>query len=310
MPGDIELKIDFRPVYEFAQVAPEFTLRNLNGLPVCSPYLGGLVNAGTIDRAAYTVEAITSTNMLDRWGEIIEPDGWVGKNYRANPIVLLEHDTERPIGTSLAEELRPRGRWQKIQYAAEATPLARDVWALVMAGVYRAFSPGWLPLKWETFDGKNKGEGWPPGRQRDGIRFTKVEQLEVSQVAIPATPNAVLLSLGRTAVELARKFGQVVPETALDGDMGTMAQAAALMAGDEALASIFRNAMEFQDKGQLGAQAEAAARAVAQAAADAEARAREEAAGTAWTNSTAAAVLVEAATCQLMLAGAEIRALR
>ena len=309
MPDDLMTPPDFADVFRFAGAAPEFTLRDVDGRPLCTPHLGGHVNAGTIDRAAYTVEAITSTNMLDRWGEIIEPSGWSQKNYRLNPIVLLEHDPAQPIGASLGEEVRPRGLWQKIQYAAEATPLARDVWALVMAGVYRAFSPGWLPLKWETFDGKNKGEGWPPGRQRDGIRFTKVEQLELSQVAIPATPNAVLLSMSKAALGLARKFGQQTPESALQGDLGVMAQAAALMAGDESLAAIFQNALQFQDTGKLGAEAEAAAQVVADAA-ELAARVDAEAAGTAWWNSTAAAVLVEQATCQLMLAGAEIRALR
>jgi phage head maturation protease len=159
--------------------------------PFVTSYMGGLT-CSTIDEKEHTVEAMLSTPLEDRWGEIIEPTGWKLKNFRRNPVVLLNHrDDALPIGKALDVQIRESGLWIKAQFAVEATDIARQTWALVVARVLRAWSPGWWPLKWESIDGKESGEGPPPGRR--GIRFIEQELWEASQVTIPATPNALTL---------------------------------------------------------------------------------------------------------------------
>src|SRR5690349_16801040 len=44
-----------------------------------------------------TVKVIATDGRLDRAGEIVEPAGAVLDNYRKNPIVLFNHDRNRPI---------------------------------------------------------------------------------------------------------------------------------------------------------------------------------------------------------------------
>ena len=57
-----------------SDVDPEFFSALANGM-------GGRTNARSIRDEDFTAEAMVSTNILDRWGEVMEPKGWRLKNY-------------------------------------------------------------------------------------------------------------------------------------------------------------------------------------------------------------------------------------
>ena len=109
------------------------------------------------------------------------------------------------------------------------------MWGLVKADVLRAWSVGWWPLKWESLDGKEKGEGQVFSRA--GLRFTEQELWEVSQVTIPAGSNALTLGVSKAAGELAKRFGLTVPDSELPDDLGLLSCGVRLLAKSEDLRS-------------------------------------------------------------------------
>ena len=59
----------------------------------------GHTRAGSINAETFTIDALVSTNELDRYDTIIEPDGWDLANFEKNPVVFFNHeDRETPIG--------------------------------------------------------------------------------------------------------------------------------------------------------------------------------------------------------------------
>jgi len=215
-----------------AGVDPEF-FASLAGI-------GGMTSARTINKDEFTVEAMVSTNILDRYGEVMEPKGWRLKNYKRNPIVLLNHnDSELPIGKATDVQIQESGLWARVQYAVKESPRAAEVWNLVLADILRAWSVGWWPLKWEALDGSTKGEGTVYNRQ--GLRFTEQELWEISQVNIPAGSNAMTLGVSRVAVDMAKRFGVSVDDSLLPDDLGVLSCGVRLLAKSPDLAAAIQN---------------------------------------------------------------------
>lgn len=220
--------------------------------------LEGYTCARSTNDKDFTVEAIVSTNIVDRWGEIVEPSGWKLRNYKRNPIVLLNHlDNELPIGRALEVEIRPSGLWGKIQYAVKESPRAAEVWSLVKAEILRAWSPGWWPIKWETIDGKEKGEG--PVFNRKGIRFLEQELWEISQVTIPAASNALTLGISKLAIDTASLFGLSLPESTLPGEIGVISRGIRLVSESPDLREAIQEASAGGSIGKIGKSVEDAA---------------------------------------------------
>jgi len=166
------------------------------------------------------VEFISSTEALDRYGEIISADGWRLDNYRRNPVFQNAHqygDIIFTLGKALTTEVRQvAGRpalYQKIEFAIEANPLARIAYGLYQGKFLNAVSVGFIPLRWENGDRTehssiggicplpsdekgSKGEGSSFRR-----RYLEQELLEVSAVGIPANPEALALGLATGVIE-------------------------------------------------------------------------------------------------------------
>ncbi len=58
------------------------------------------IDVKAIDEDARTVKAIISTDSLDRDGEVVITKGLDLAEFKNNPIVLLGHDQDKPIGTA------------------------------------------------------------------------------------------------------------------------------------------------------------------------------------------------------------------
>lgn len=126
---------------------------------------------------------VLSDATVDRYGDVVEPDGWDLGNFRKNPIALFNHNSDAPIGHWESVRIAGGKLVGKLVMAAEGTSVRIDeLRRLIDQGILRATSVGFMPK--ERAENKDTG----------GYRFTRQELMEVSLVSVPANPNAVRLA--------------------------------------------------------------------------------------------------------------------
>jgi len=134
---------------------------------------------------------IGSASEKDRFGDIIEVEGWDTSNWEKNPVILWAHNhRELPIGKGVAvqKNIEKQALVVDVEFVPkEINPFAGLVSDLVENGFIRGVSVGFLPLKEEPI--KEEGARWPTG-----TRYKKVELLEFSVVNVPMHPSALLLT--------------------------------------------------------------------------------------------------------------------
>jgi HK97 family phage prohead protease len=125
---------------------------------------------------------ILSDASVDRYGDIIETEGWQLANFKKNPIALFGHDPLFPVG-----------KWRNIKVndnalrgSLEIAPLGTsdridEIRKLVDANILCSVSVGFSPLEYEPRTG-----------DEFGYVYTKQELIECSLVSIPANSNALL----------------------------------------------------------------------------------------------------------------------
>ena len=141
-----------------------------------------------------TLEFIGSTGHVDRYGDVIEVEGWDLKNYQKNPVFLWAHDYRQPpVGKALKVEKTDKGLLFRIQFpTAEEYPFADTVYKLYLGGYLRATSVGFQDLEREPIaDKEGKQIGW---------RFKKQELYELSAVPVPANPQALVMAVQKGVV--------------------------------------------------------------------------------------------------------------
>jgi len=135
------------------------------------------------------VSFVASSATPDRYGDIIDQKGWILENYKNNPVVLLNHDSNQlPIGKGNVY-IRNDKLTIDVEFDSE-DPRAKEVERKVKAGFMNAVSVGFRPLESKSrseLPTDNKYYG-----QR-GMYYSKAELLEVSIVTIPANGEATML---------------------------------------------------------------------------------------------------------------------
>lgn len=138
-----------------------------------------------------------TTSVMDRDFEIVLPEGIDLTQYRLNPIVLLGHDQDKPIGK--AAWIKPEGEsiTAKTVYTKRPKDYATDwlpdyAWAMVQADVLRGKSIGFLPL--EILDPTPEQLAVNPALQSV---ITRSLLLEYSVVAVPSNPLALVDAIGK-----------------------------------------------------------------------------------------------------------------
>ena len=134
------------------------------------------------------LDFIASDNTLDRYDEVIEASGWNLTNYRRNPVFQNSHkygDVIFTLGKALITEVRGTALFQRIQFAVDVNPMAKIAYGLYKAGCLSAVSVGFIPIRWE------QGTQDAPYRRK----YLEQELLELSAVAVPANPNALVMGL-------------------------------------------------------------------------------------------------------------------
>jgi len=139
-------------------------------------------HAGETNGADY----VLSDETPDRMGDIIQADGWKLANFKRNPIALFGHNSSFPIGTwknLRVEDGELRGH---LELAPPGTSERIDeIRRLVEAGILKATSVGFRPIKHAPLDPENPWEG---------TRFIEQELVETSLVSVPANPNALAVA--------------------------------------------------------------------------------------------------------------------
>ena len=135
------------------------------------------------------VEWYASTKDKDRWSDIVEPEAF--KNalsmYMLNPIVLLQHDMDKPIGIVEEAKIDDNGLYIK----AKITENEDWVFSKLVNGVLRSFSIGYRVKDYEDRDIYNSD--WEYAWSDFVIK--ELELYEISIVSVPMNPYALMKSM-------------------------------------------------------------------------------------------------------------------
>lgn len=164
-----------------------------------------LLSIKSIDEKNRRITADASTNDIDRYDEIVEPES-IRENllvFMKNPVVLAAHHHKLADGTSpvvgnvVSAKIIPTGLEVIIEFHT-ITKLAEEYWQLYSQKKQRALSIGFKPLEggFETINGKSV------------YVHRKIELLEISVVPIGANPNALSKSKEKKRAFIEQKIAQ------------------------------------------------------------------------------------------------------
>ena len=131
-----------------------------------------------IDDGSIEIKGSASTNALDRAGDIIEPTAWTKgglDSFKSNPIILFNHNHDRPIGRAKEIGVSEKG----LDITARISKAAGEVTNLIKDGVLGAFSVGFKVKDADYIS------------ETDGYRIKDAELFEVSVVTVPCNQDAV-----------------------------------------------------------------------------------------------------------------------
>lgn len=158
-------------------------------------------------RKGDSLDFVLSDDTVDRYGDVIEADGWDLRDFKRNPVALFGHSSSFPIGTW--ENLRIEGSklLGRLKLASRGTSQRIDeLISLVEQGILRAVSVGFRPIESEPIEGSR------------GVRYLRQELLETSLVSVPANPSALAVakSLDISDDTIRVAFGEHAGRSALE----------------------------------------------------------------------------------------------
>ena len=133
-----------------------------------------------------SIRGMASTSDFDRAGDSISPDAWTRSgglnNFKKNPIILFNHDYDRPIGRATGLEVTDNGLELEAKISKSAP---NGVCDLVKDGVLGAFSVGFRVKDADYIE------------ETDGLMIKDAELFEVSVVSVPCN-QAATFSLAKS----------------------------------------------------------------------------------------------------------------
>ncbi len=129
------------------------------------------------------IKWFASTPDVDRYDDIVDTKAFENsiETYMKNPVILLQHDSDKPIGKCIDYKLT--AEWLEI--TAEITENTDWVIDKLNNKVLWAFSIGFIAKKWDMVD---KEINWEVRRIRE---IKDIDLVEISIVSTPANANAV-----------------------------------------------------------------------------------------------------------------------
>jgi len=133
-----------------------------------------------------SIRGMASTSDFDRAGDSISPDAWTKSgglnNFKKNPIILFNHDYDRPIGRATGLDVTDKGLELEAKISKSAPAGVCD---LVKDGVLGAFSVGFRVKDADYIE------------ETDGLMIKDAELFEVSVVSVPCN-QAATFSLAKS----------------------------------------------------------------------------------------------------------------
>lgn len=137
----------------------------------------------SIDVERRTITAVASTEVPDRYGDVVLQNGWVLDNFLKNPVIPWGHDYKQP---PIAKAIDIRVEGNKLVFTAQfpekgINPTADMVFDMYRTGFLKAFSVGFIPIEYEQ-------------NEYGGYTYKKQELLEISAVTVPANQEALVMA--------------------------------------------------------------------------------------------------------------------
>ena len=137
------------------------------------------------DDDSIVIGGMASTKDFDRAGDTILPEAWAKgglHNFEKNPIILFNHDYNKPIGRATGLKVTDDG----LELKAKISKSAPDsVAQLVKEGILGAFSVGFRIKDADYLE------------ETDGLKIKDAELFEVSVVSVPCN-QAATFSLAKS----------------------------------------------------------------------------------------------------------------
>lgn len=168
------------------------------------------VEVKTIDKDLGTLEAIFSTQDVDRHGDVVLQEGWDISMFKKNPVILNSHnygDAAEVIGKASNVKVEGKKLQGKITFAVNENPKAKVIFDLYAGGFLNAFSVGFIPTKFK--ENKDGSVDW--------YTIEEAELLEVSAVSVPANARALAKAKGIDVDVLKSKDNENDSETKPEG---------------------------------------------------------------------------------------------
>ena len=129
------------------------------------------------------IKGLASTPQVDRYNDIVKPEAFMNAmaTYMLNPIVLLQHDSCKPIGKVTAYQITADG----LEVEAEISNDVDNCMKLITDKILRGFSIGFMVKKWEYQTNTTE-------ETMQEIRvITELDLVEISVVSTPANPGSI-----------------------------------------------------------------------------------------------------------------------
>jgi HK97 family phage prohead protease len=142
------------------------------------------------DGGDVVIEGFASTPDLDRYRDIVEPKAFEEaiEMYMKNPVILYQHDGNKPVGVATAAKITGKGFWIRASIKDE------DTKTKILDGRMRALSIGYIALD----SALEHEDGTPFNAEKDSywdatlVRvIKKLDLVEISIVSTPANGNAL-----------------------------------------------------------------------------------------------------------------------
>lgn len=177
-------------------------------------HFNSVFKAKESDNGSLKIVGYASTSDKDRVGDVILPDAWTKSdgigNYQKNPIVLFNHNYDKPIGRVSSINVDDKG----LEVEADISDADISTQKLIRDGVLSTFSVG-FGIKDADYI-----------RETDGLLIKDVELYEISVVSVPCNQDAVF-SLAKSFdsdKEFKTYIKQLVPTAELPAEPSANAQ--------------------------------------------------------------------------------------
>lgn len=166
------------------------------------------------DNKSYEIEWYASTKDKDRMNDVVEPTAFEEtlKQYMTNPIVLLQHDMDKPIWNVVEASIDEKGLFIR----AKITEDTDWVFSKLKNGVLRTFSIWYRVKDFETVENVNSD-----GDYSYTNIIKSLELFEISLVSVPANPFALIKSFDscfKAEEEIEEKEEEKADETVTESE--------------------------------------------------------------------------------------------